>query len=220
VIVRRAVAPLRQAATPRATVRFETGPGEQAQVDFGQVRVWIGDARVANQSFVMTLGYSRRSFAIASARQRLRDWLARHERAFQHFGGVPDRVVVDHAKASVLAHTREAAHWHPAYADVAGYDGFHPRTCAPHRPQTKGKVESGVKSVARNALVGKHFASWEALNAWLLEWATTVADQLVHGTTHAVPPCASPTRPSRRSTGGRPTCGSMGASASSRPRRT
>jgi transposase len=187
VIVRRAVAPLRQAATPRATVRFETGPGEQAQVDFGQVRVWIGEQRVAAQIFVMTLGYSRRSFAIASARQRLRDWLAGHERAFQHFGGVPDRVVVDHAKAMVLSHTREAVHWHPTYADFAGYYGFRPWACAPHRPQTKGKVESGVKYVARNALAGKRFASWEALNAWLLEWVTTVADQRVHGTTHAIP---------------------------------
>jgi transposase len=109
VIVRRAVAPLRQAATPRATVRFETGPGEQAQVDFGQVRVWIGEQRGAAQIFVMTLGYSRRSFAIASARQRLRDWLAGHERAFRHFGGVPDRVVVDNARAMVLAHTRGRA---------------------------------------------------------------------------------------------------------------
>jgi len=187
VIVRRAVAPLRQAATPRATVRFETGPGEQAQVDFGQVRVWIGDERVAAQIFVMTLGYSRRSFAIASARQRLRDWLAGHERAFQHFGGVPDRVVVDNAKAMVLSHTREAVHWHPTYADFAGYYGFRPWACAPHRPQTKGKVESGVKYVARNALAGKRFASWDALNAWLLEWVTTVADQRVHGTTHAIP---------------------------------
>jgi hypothetical protein len=48
-------------------------------------------------------------------------------------------------------------------------------------------VESGVKYVARNALAGRRFASWEALNAWLLEWVTRVADQRVHGTTHGVP---------------------------------
>ena len=220
VIVRRAVAPLRQAATPRATVRFETGPGEQAQVDFGHVRVWIGEQRVAAQIFVMTLGYSRRCFAIASARQRLRDWLAGHEQAFQHFGGVPDRVVVDNAKAMVRSHTREAVHWHPTYADFAGDGGFRPWACAPHRPQTKGKVESGVKYIARNALAGKRFASLEALNAWHLEWVTTVADQRVHGTTHAIPAGASLTRRSRRSTGGRPTCGRMCAGASSQPMRS
>ena len=97
IIVRRAISPLRATATPTATVRFETGPGEQGQVDFGQVRVWIADVQVAAQIFVMTLGFSRRLFAVAFARQRLREWLGGHELAFQHFGGVTDRMVVDNA---------------------------------------------------------------------------------------------------------------------------
>lgn len=188
VIVRRAVRPLRAAAVPRAaTVRFETGPGEQAQVDFGQVRVWIAEGQMAVQIFVMTLGYSRRCFAAAFPRQRLRDWLAGHELAFHHFGGVTDTVVVDNAKAMVLQHTREAVTWNSTYADFAGYYGFRPWACAPYRPQTKGKVESGVKYVARNALAGKRFHSWAHLNAWLTEWCLTVADHRVHGTTHEVP---------------------------------
>jgi transposase len=187
IIVRRAIVPLRATATPTATVRFETGPGEQAQVDFGQVRVWIADVQVPAQIFVMTLGFSRRLFAVAFARQRVREWLGGHEFAFQHFGGVTDRVIVDNAKAMVLAHTRGAVAWHPTYADFAGYYGFRPWACAPYRPQTKGKVESGVKYVARNALAGKRFHSWAHLNAWLLEWATTIADQRVHGTTHERP---------------------------------
>ncbi|MBL0891776.1 MAG: transposase [Gemmatimonadaceae bacterium] len=56
IIVRRAVVPLRATRASPATVRFETAPGEQAQVDFGQVRVWIADECVAAQIFVMTLG--------------------------------------------------------------------------------------------------------------------------------------------------------------------
>ena len=187
IIVRRAVRPWRLAATPVATVRFESAPGEQAQVDFGQQRVWIDEASVAAQIFVFTLGYSRRLFAVAFPHQRLREWLAGHELAFQHFGGVPDRIVVDNAKAMVLSHTRDAIVWNPTYADFAAYYGVRPWACAPYRPQTKGKVESGVKYVQRNALAGKRFHSWDHLNAWLLEWATTVADVRVHGTTHEVP---------------------------------
>src|SRR5688500_15956653 len=53
--------------------------------------------------------------------------------------------------------------------------------------RTKGKVESGVKYVKRNALAGRRFPSWEALNAWLDEWTRTIADQRVHGTTHERP---------------------------------
>jgi transposase len=187
IIVWRAVVPLRQTAAAKATVRYETAPGAQAQVDFGQVRVWIGDLPVAAQIFVMTLGYSRRCYAVGFPRQRVREWLAGHEQAFQHFGGVTDTVVVDNAKAMVLSHTRGAITRHPTYTDFAGYYGFRPWACAPYRPQTKGKVESGVKYVARNALAGKRFHSWAHLNAWLLEWATTIADQRVHGTTHEQP---------------------------------
>ena len=40
-----------------ATVRFETEPGEQAQVDYGQLRVWIGEQAETVHLFVFTLGY-------------------------------------------------------------------------------------------------------------------------------------------------------------------
>lgn len=190
IIVRRAVVPLRKAASPpAATVRYETAPGAQAQVDCGQTRVWISERHEIAQIFVMTLGFSRRCFAVAFQRQRLREWIAGHEQAFHHFGGVTDTVLVDNAKAMVLVlvHTRETIRFHATYADFCGYYGVRPVACAPYRPQTKGKVESGVKYVVRNALAGKRFHSWAQLNAWLVEWATTIADQRVHGTTHELP---------------------------------
>ena len=56
--------------------------------------MWIGDVLVPAQIFVMTLGYSRRCFAVAFPRQRLHEWLAGHKLAFQHFGGVTDMIVV------------------------------------------------------------------------------------------------------------------------------
>jgi transposase len=192
--VLRFVRPLRVAARPpRATVRFETPPGQQAQVDFGQRRVWIAEEPVTAHVFVCTLGYSRRVYAEAFDHERLGAVLAGHEHAFHHFGGVPVQVVVDNAKPAVLTHLRDpesGCHrvvWHPTYADFASFYGFTPFAHWPYRPQTKGKTESGVKYVQRNALAGKRFRSWDHLNEWLLEWATTVADTRVHGTTHEVP---------------------------------
>jgi transposase len=195
--VLRFVRPLRVAAQAeaarRATVRFETPPGQQAQVDFGQARVWIADECVVAHVFVCTLGYSRRHYCEGFPHERLSAVLAGHEHAFQHFGGVPAQIVVDNAKPVVLKHVaadetrRHQVVWHPVYADFATHYGFTPWAHWPYRPQSKGKVESGVKYVQRNALAGKRFRSWEHLNAWLREWALTVADQRVHGTTHAIP---------------------------------
>lgn len=185
----RAVRPWRLAARAelQATVRFETPPGQQAQVDFGQRRVWIGDTYVPAHLFVFTLGYSRRLYPTAFPPERLDAVLEGHEQAFRHFNGVPAQIVVDNAKPTVLHHGRDAVIWHPTYADFASYYGFRPWAHWPYRPQTKGKVESGVKYVKRNALAGKRFGSWAQLNDWLLEWATTIADVRVHGTTHEPP---------------------------------
>ncbi|HEY0995665.1 MAG TPA: IS21 family transposase [Gemmatimonadaceae bacterium] len=194
VIVRRFVQPLRVAARRMAaTVRFETAPGQQAQVDFGQRRVWIGDATEVAHLFVCTLGFSRRLFTTAFRHERLEAVLQGHEQAIQPFGGVPAQIVLDNARPVVLAHRRApetGRHdvvWHPRYADFAAYYGFRPWAHWPHRPQTKGKTESGVKYVQHNALAGKRFASWAHLNAWLLEWSLTIADTRVHGTTHEPP---------------------------------
>lgn len=192
--VLRFVRPLRVAArVPEASPRFETPPGQQAQVDFGQRRVWIADTAVVAHVFVCTLGFSRRLYPEAFPHERLSAVLTGHEHAFQHFGGVPAQVVVDNAKPVVLRHQRDPESgrhqvvWHPTYADFAAYYGFTPWAHWPYRPQTKGKTESGVKYVQRNALAGKRFRSWAHLNDWLLEWATMIADQRVHGTTHEVP---------------------------------
>jgi transposase len=187
--VRRAIRPWRVEArwAARATVRYETGPGEQAQVDFGQLRLWIGEREERIHLFVMTLGYSRRLWVRAYPHERLSALLDGHERAFRQFGGVPLTCLYDNPRTLVLGRREREVQWHPVFQDFVRYYGVTPRACQPYRARTKGKVESGVKYVKRNALAGRRFTSWDALNAWLEEWALTVADQRVHGTTHERP---------------------------------
>jgi transposase len=80
--VRRFVEPLRAAVRPETvTLRFETGPGEQAQVDWGMIGVWIGEQRVKVHLFVMVLGFSRRIFVRAYEHERLGNLLDGHEAA-------------------------------------------------------------------------------------------------------------------------------------------
>ena len=187
--VQRALQPLRPPRrwASRATVRFETGPGEQAQVDFGQLQVWIADVETPVHFFVFTLGFSRRAVAYAYRNERLDTLLDGHERALRHFGGVPLSCLYDNPRTITPGRSAGQVLWHPRFEDFARYYGFTPRACQPYRARTKGKVESGVKYVKRNALAGRRFASWAALEAWLEVWAATVSDVRVHGTTHERP---------------------------------
>lgn len=170
-----------------ATVRFETEPGEQAQVDYGQLQVWIGEQPETVHLFVFTLGYSRRLFTRGYPNERLATLLDGHERALRHFGGVTLTCLYDNPRTLVLGRSENQVLWHPLFEDFARYYGFTPRACQPYRARTKGKVESGVKYVKRNALAGRRFASWDDLNGWLERWSAEVADLRVHGTTHERP---------------------------------
>ena len=186
----RVVKPWREelAARARATVRFETPPGQQMQADFGELRVHIAGAAVLVHFCVLTLGYSRRTFVRAFMAERQEHWLAAMEAALRHFGGVPHQLLVDNAKALVTFHPRSGeVQFSAAFLAFCQLHGIAPRACRPFRARSKGKVESGVKYVKRNALAGMSFTSFEALEAYLEHWSREVADVRVHGTTHERP---------------------------------
>ncbi len=189
--VERAAAGLRQAlrAEARACVRFETPPGRQLQIDFGEARVSVGGESVRVCLFVATLGYSRRIFAQAFRHERQSAWLDGMEAAFGHFGGAPQEVLIDNARALVDAHdaaTREVR-FNERLRAFASYWGFRPRACAPYRARTKGKDERGVGYVKKNAIAGHRFESWAALEAHLSWWMREIADVRDHGTTEEPP---------------------------------
>ncbi len=189
--VERAVAHLRQElrAEARATVRFETRPGQQLQIDFGQRRVEIDGVLRLVSFFVATLGYSRRLHVRAFLGERQEHWFAGMESAFAAFGGVPAEVLLDNARALILSHdpaSREVV-LNPKLHAFARHWGFQVRACAPYRPRTKGKDERGVGYVKRNAIAGRSFQSFAALEAHLERWTREIADQRVHGTTGEAP---------------------------------
>jgi transposase len=171
-------------------VRFETPPGRQLQIDFGEIRACIeGEDRGKLHLFVATLGYSRRVYVQAFRHERQSAWLDGIEGAFRHFGGVPAELLMDNAKALVTQHdaaTREVV-FNDRLHSFARYWGVRPVACAPYRARTKGKDERGVGYVKGNAIAGRSFASWSALEAHLAWWTRQVADMRVHGTTGEVP---------------------------------
>ncbi|MFA5909274.1 MAG: IS21 family transposase [Vicinamibacterales bacterium] len=188
--VQRAVARVRQAqrAADVATVRVETAPGAQMQIDFGEKRVTIAGTAITVFLLVAVLSYSRRTFVKAFLHERQDDWREGIAAAFLHFGGVVMTVLGDNARALVRGRDRATGTvtFHPGYLAFCRDWDVQPRACAPYRARTKGKVESGVKFVKRNALAGRTFASFAALEQHLAQWMVD-ADQRVHGTTHERP---------------------------------
>lgn len=188
--VQRVLAPDRQAkrTADAVTVRFETKPGQQMQIDFGQKKVAIGGEKVKVHLLVAVLGYSRRIYVQAFLAERGDDWREGVANAFRHFGGVPNEVLCDNARALVVARDREAGTvtFHPAFKAFCKDWDVVPRACAPYRARTKGKTESGVKYAKRNGLAGREFTSFAHLQAHLAEWMLE-ADQRVHGTTNERP---------------------------------
>ena len=187
--VRDAVRPLRtEAAAGLLTQRrFETEPGEQAQADWGESRVWFGAQLVKVHIFVMTLGFSRRAWAEGYEHERMESLLSAHEHAFEHFGGVTREILYDRMRTVVAGTVEGRPRWNPTFEAFARHWGFEPRACRPYRAQTKGKVESGVKYVKRNFLPGRVFRDLADFNEQLAAWQAEIADVRIHGTTHERP---------------------------------
>jgi len=183
------VRPLREAQTQAglSQTRFETPPGLQSQVDWGQARVDFRSRQVVQHLFVLTLGFSRRGFYCGYPDERLPQFLEAHERAFEHFGGHTREHLYDRPRTICAPGEGGKVAWNSTFRAFADYWGFEPRLCAPYRAQTKGKVESGVKYVKRNFLPGRRFIDQVDFDAQLTEWMATVADVRVHGTTHEKP---------------------------------
>jgi len=177
----------RRLAAELATVRFETAPGHQMQIDFGEKRVSIAGVFVRVLVFVAVLSYSRRVFVRAFRSQRHDDWREGLVGAFRHFGGVPQTVLIDNPRALVIARVDGGAvRLHPAFDAFCRDWEVVPRACQPYRARTKGKTERGVGYAKRNALAGRAFESWAELEAHLERWML-LADERVHGTTHQKP---------------------------------
>jgi transposase len=187
--VKRFVRPLRdvEAAAERATVRFETPPGQQSQIDWGQARIHYRSRPVTLHVFILTLGYSRRSFHEPCLGETLSQFLDAHERAFEYFGGHTRAHLYDRPRTVCQPGGDGRVVWNATFKQFADYWGFEPHLCRAYRAQTKGKVESGVKYFKRNFLPGRTFLDEQDLRAQLGHWQAEIADVRVHGTTHERP---------------------------------
>ena len=164
-------------------------PGEAAQVDWGEYgTISVGSTRRRLSFFVMVLAHCRMMYVEFTVSQTMEHFLSCHERAFQAFGGVVERVMVDNLKSAVLKRlVGEAPVFNPRYVDFAKHLGFDITACNVRAGNEKGRVESGVGYVKKNFLNGLDIADFSAINPAAQLWLDTIANVRVHGETHRRP---------------------------------
>lgn len=160
--------------TPEVYIPLTADLGEQAQVDWGQAVVFISGRPTVIHLFCLRLKASSVAFALAFPTEKLEAFLAGHRLAFEWLDGVPARCVYDNPKTAVVKilagpHRQE----HTVFASLRAHYLFDSDFCTPAQAHEKGAVENLVGYVRRNALVPvTNFASWDELNAHLLDWCT------------------------------------------------
>jgi transposase len=187
-ILRQYVQQVKGAKPKPAFVRFETGPGEQAQMDWSDFG-WFesGGQRRKLWCFAMVLGYSRALYIEFSHSQNLVSLGKAHINAFRYFGGVTDTVLYDNMKTVVLSREGNRIHWNPQFMDFASHYGFMPKLCLPGRKETKGKIERPFSYIRSSFFRGTDFVDLTDMNEKGWNWLDNVANKRIHGTTQEVP---------------------------------
>lgn len=170
-----------------AFVRYETAPGEEAQVDWGYYGLLPFEKGTRKISFfVMVLSYSRKIYVEFTPSQSLDLFLQCHLNAFKYFGGVPKTILYDNLKSVVISRYIHHIQFNQKFLEFAGYYLFAPKACNVRRANEKGKVESGVGYVKKNFLAGCDFKDLTDLERHAKEWLGK-ANQRTHGTTGEIP---------------------------------
>ena len=164
-------------------------PGEQCQVDGGELRgVIINGVETTVYLMVFVLSYSRLMHVSLSDKpintERL---IKQHDAAFRYFGGMPEECVYDQTKLVVISETFRELNLNQRFHHYATAAGFRIHACEGYDPESKGKVEAGVKYAKQNGLYGESFANWNDLEQYFSDWLDHTANQRIHGSTGKKP---------------------------------
>jgi transposase len=166
--------------------RFETGPGEQAQVDLSQYKLLLGQALTPVVCFSMIFCFSRWHFIYFLLHADVYSICHCHVMAFEEAGGVPWTILYDRMKQVVLESFKEGVVFQSLFERLMGHYGFRAIPLPPGYCEGKGKVEKPFQYIESNFLAGRVFHDLDDLNAQAKAWRDEKA-QRIHRTTRERP---------------------------------
>jgi len=171
-------------------------PAVQCQVDAGELRdVEIGGLRKTIYFLVFVLSYSRLMYVSIASRPIDTDcFIQMHDHAFRYFGGMPEECVYDQTKLVAIEEMFREVTFNERFYRYASQVGIDIHVCEGYDPESKGKVEAGVKYVKGDCLYGDRFTDWSGVDRHVQSWLETVANARIHGTTGQVPQVVYDTR--------------------------
>lgn len=173
---------------PRQTVRMAlVSPGEVAEVDFGRMGlIPAGDGSGRKRTLhalIITLVYSRHQYVYLTHSQRLEDLIDGLEEAWEFFGGVPRRVILDNMKAAVIKADRYEPIFQRTFSEYSNHRGFKIDAARKSDPTGKPHVERQVPYVRRNFFQGESFIDRDHVQREARRWCLETAGLRIHGTT-------------------------------------
>jgi len=177
-----------QSKQRKAFIRFESGPGDQLQIDWGHFgSIPYGDTNRKVYALVAVEAYSRMmyvKFTHSQNQQTLHGCLLN---AFKYFGGTPKTIVVDNMMTAVVERESRLIRFNDAFLDFLRPFHIRPKACTPGSPQEKGKVERAIRFLRQNFIPLNTFKDLKDYQSKVMEWLDRFANLRVHQTTGEIP---------------------------------
>lgn len=174
---------------PKNTIHIKTEPGQEAQVDFGYIGK-MQDVEGKNRklyAFVMTLSHSRYRYVEFTFSQNRVSWAQLHINAFNFFGGVPNRIILDNLKAGVIKPDIYDPTLNETYSELSRFYSFTIDPTKVFKPEHKGKVERSIRIVKEQLIAGKSYHNIIEANSEAIKWCKNEISHRVCTTTGSKP---------------------------------
>lgn len=171
-----------------AFIRFESGPGQQMQIDWGHFgSLTYGKSSRKLYALAVIESHSRMLYVVFTHSQKQETLHQSLVEAFSYFGGTPKEIVVDNMLTAVTERLGSMVRFNESFLNFLRQFSITPVACNIRAPHEKGKVESSIKYLRYNFWPLKIFIDLDDVNHQVLAWLDTTANQRLHQTTGEKP---------------------------------